>query len=148
MSFSGSEEGASVRHVSRALAKYLLTGGAAALVDVGLFFLFVSGWMVPVGVAAVVSFCIAAVVNYGLTARFVFGASRSFNRFLRFWLAAVLGLVINSGVTGVLHGFWGVPPLGAKVLGVAVAFIANFSMNYIVVFGRGATRDGGSEIPP
>jgi putative flippase GtrA len=54
------------------LSPYLLTGGGAAIVDTGGFALLESVSVIT-PIAATVSFCFAALVNYLLTARFVFG---------------------------------------------------------------------------
>lgn len=116
------------------LARYLLTGGTAAGVDVGGFALLL-GLGMAVGAAAVGSFCLAAIVNYCLTARFVFGAGTSLRGFGLFFAVALVGLAINVGATLMLvrHG---VPPVAAKIGGIGIAFVANFAMNKLLVFGR------------
>jgi putative flippase GtrA len=113
--------------------RYVLTGGAAAVVDLGGFVLLV-GLGVPLGLAAALSFVIAAIVNFRLTAAFVFGARGDLGRFALFLTFALAGLALNTGVTvlGVLQG--GLPPAAAKLGGIGVAFLFNFSVNALFDF--------------
>lgn len=115
------------------LLRYGLTGGAAAIVDIGGFVLLRrSGWSVLL--AGVTSFCLAAVVNYLLSSHFVFSRAASVRRFGLFFMAALLGLTINVGVT--LSGTYllGMVPLAAKIAGIALAFLINFAVNVRFVF--------------
>ncbi len=115
------------------LGRYLLTGGAAAVVDIGVF---AAAYRLglPVIAAAALSFCIAAIVNYALTARFVFGSDSSARQFALFFAFAAIGLTINVGVTVLLASRLGLLPELAKVGGIGVAFLANFAMNKWIVF--------------
>jgi putative flippase GtrA len=111
---------------------YLFTGGAAAIVDVGGFWgLHAAG--LAIAPAAILSFCLAAVVNYLLTSRFVFSQRAGLRRFALFFAFALVGLTINASVTTAV-ALLGVFPVLAKVAGVAVAFVANFLMNALIVF--------------
>lgn len=121
------------RLVSQAVG-YLLVGGTAAVVDIGLFHL-LSARLSGVLTAAVVSFLLAAVVNYTLSSLWVYRRKwRSPRRALMFLAFAMVGLSINAGVTWWLATAWPIAPTLAKAGGVAVAFIANFLMNTFVVF--------------
>lgn len=117
------------------LVRYGGTAGVAALVDVGGFWaLDRAGW--PLAAAAAASFLIATVVNYGLSARLVFGARLSLRGYGRFLLAAAVGFMLNVGVTVAAARVLGLPPVAAKVVGVALAFFANFALNAAFVFRR------------
>lgn len=117
------------------LPGYLATGGAAAVVDLGLFWLFTQGGMAIVPAAAG-SFLAAAFANYRLSAAFVFHQPASLAGFLRFLTAALLGLAINVGVTAGLVAMLGVAPLLGKVGGIGTAFIVNYLLNVVLVFRR------------
>jgi putative flippase GtrA len=110
-----------------------MTGGIAAIVDAGGFALLVNAGL-GIAVAGVSSFCAAAIVNYLLTSRFVFGRERSVRGFILFLSAALIGLTVNVGLT--LLGFYvfGLPPLVAKFIGIGTAFFLNFLINLRVVF--------------
>jgi putative flippase GtrA len=115
------------------LLQYAVTGGIAAIVDAGGFVLLVYAG-VSIVVAGCLSFCVAAVVNYNLSSKFVFNREATPGGFVRFMAAALIGLVVNNCVT--LTGVFmvGLPPLAAKLAGIAIAFLVNFLLNLRIVF--------------
>lgn len=116
-------------------SRYFITGGFAAIIDLGLFLLLVhlTG---SVLLAAAVSFVVAITINFLLSARFAFSARRTLDRYAIFALGASLGLVINAGVTVQVERLDWVPLAFAKVAGIAVAFGFNFLFNHFVTFSR------------
>lgn len=122
-----------MREAFSKLLPYAVTGGISAVVDAGGFMLLMNAGL-GVGVAGVLSFCTAAVVNYLLTSRFVFGREASVRGFVLFLSAALIGLTVNVGVT--LLGFYmlGLQPLTAKVIGIGTAFFVNYLINLRIVF--------------
>lgn len=115
------------------LLRYAATAGAAAIVDVaGFVWLRSVGW--PVEVAAAASFLVATLVNYRLTAWFVFHAPISGRGYLRFLGAASVGFVLNVGLTVLGERVFHLPPAAAKILAVGIAFFANFLLNALFVF--------------
>lgn len=131
--------------------RYACTAGVAAGVDIGGFLVLSTAlvvlvpgalapglWVVSVGVAATLSFLLAAAVNYRLSAGWVFGHEwKNARRVGRFLVGASLGLAVNAGATTALAVWAHWPPLAAKVAGVGLAFGFNFSLNARWVFGRG-----------
>lgn len=119
---------------------YAVTGGLAAVVDIGGFHLLAAhlpGVLLP----AALSFTLAAGVNYLLTSRWVFGRDwRDLRQALRFFGLACVGLAINTAVTTLLA--LSLHPTLAKAGGVALAFGANFLMNALWVFGLRSPGDG------
>ncbi len=115
------------------LLGYFLTAGTAAVVDVGGFAL-LHHIGVPVAIGAVVSFCLAAGVNYLLTSRYVFGRPASLRGFGLFFVAALGGLLVNVSVTLLGSRYLGIAPELAKIAGVGCAFLCNFWINLRVVF--------------
>ena len=115
------------------LLRYGCTAGAAAVVDLGGFAALV-GLGVAIVPAAVASFLLATVVNYLLTARYVFGHPVSLRGYAGFLAAAGVGFALNVGVTAGAHGGLALSPLAAKASGIAIAFFANFALNAMVVF--------------
>lgn len=120
--------------LARQALGYLMVGGLAAVVDIGLFHLLVSrteGVLLP----AVASFMVAAVVNYSLSSLWVYRRQwRSMRRAATFLLFALVGLCINAGATWWLVHSLPIPATLAKVGGVGIAFVANFLMNTFFVF--------------
>ncbi len=115
------------------LFRYFLTAGTAAVVDVGGFALLCLTPL-PIAVAAVMSFCAAAVVNYLLSSRLAFNAVPSLRGFGVFLLAAVGGLLVNVTVTLLGTAYLSLAPVFAKIIGVGTAFLVNFWINLRVVF--------------
>lgn len=113
---------------------YLLTGGIAAVVDIGGFHLLATtlgGVLLP----AIGSFVVAAVVNYLLSSAWVFRRDwRSLRRAGMFVLFAGVGLAVNASTTWALAAALPIAPTLAKVGGVGLAFMVNFLMNALVVF--------------
>ncbi len=127
---SGSPAGAYLR--LRQFSRYLLTGGAAAIVDVGGFALLNSSGT-GVAEAAILSFLVALIVNYCLSARFAFGRDVSLGRFLLFAGFAGGGLLINVSVTLGTYAIIDNAVL-SKIMGVGIAFLFNFIINAFLVF--------------
>lgn len=115
------------------LLRYGVTGGTAAIVDAGGFALLMALGL-RVAAAATVSFCVAALVNYLLSSRFVFASGRSAQGFALFFVMALIGLAINLGIT--LAGVYlvSLPPILAKIAGIGTAFLVNFALNLRFVF--------------
>lgn len=117
----------------RKFLTYGLTGGSAAIVDLGGFALLVSAGL-KVGYAALVSFGVATLFNYVLTSRYVFRTKPSSGQYVRFLAAALLGAGINIGVTVLVANWLGLQPVLGKASGIAVAFVFNFVLNVTLVF--------------
>ncbi len=114
-------------------SRYLLTGSASAVVDIGVFTLGLTAGL-PIIPAATLSFLVATVANYLLTSRFVFHRETSLRRYLMFLAAASVGLVINVALTAYLAGHTLLPPVAAKVVSIGITFVFNFAVNALLVF--------------
>lgn len=114
---------------------YLITGGVAALVDIsGLMFLVGAG--MPLAWATCLSFLTASVVNYVFSARVVFRQSPTLVQYFRFLLGAFFGGAVNVTITLLGVHYFSLAPAPAKIAGVAIAFLANFTVNVSIVFRR------------
>lgn len=120
--------------LARQALGYLLVGGLAAVVDIGLFHWLVrhvEGVLLP----AIASFMAAAVVNYLLSSLWVYRRQwRSLRRAASFLTFALIGLSVNASITWWLAHALPIAPTLAKTGGVGVAFVANFLMNTFIVF--------------
>jgi putative flippase GtrA len=112
---------------------YIVTGGIAAVVDLGGFRLLIASGF-PLIASAILSWLTAAVVNYNLTSRFVFKHAPNRQRGLVFLLAAAVGLSVNAGMTTLCAQYFGAVPVLAKFIGIGTAFLFNFLLNVLVVF--------------
>jgi putative flippase GtrA len=115
------------------LFRYGMTGGIAAVVDAGGFALLVSAG-IGVAIGGILSFCVAAFVNYWLTSGFVFSRAKTVTGLALFFTIALVGLAVNVGTMLGLNYWLAVPPVPAKVGGIAVAFLLNFALNAAIVF--------------
>jgi putative flippase GtrA len=113
--------------------RYALTGGVAAVVDAGSFFILTKVEL-PVAPAAILSFCLAALVNYRLTARFVFSRDATTRGFTLFFVAALVGLTVNVNLMLASIALFDLPPLTAKIFGIGTALLVNFYLNMRIVF--------------
>jgi putative flippase GtrA len=119
--------------LARRFGGYVLTGGTAAVVDLGLFVVILP-FLGSVPVAAGASFSIAAVVNYALTSLLVFRERLTLGRGLRFFASAAVGFAVNVAVTWTCARGLHMPPPLAKLCGIGVAFLLNFALVATVVF--------------
>jgi putative flippase GtrA len=119
--------------VSDKLIRYSFMAGAAAIVDVGGFALLCLT-PIPIAVSAATSFCLATVVKFPLTCRYVFNHEPTLRGFGLFFVAAVGGLLVNVSVTVVGSLYLGIAPVFAKIVGIGTAFLLNFWVNLRIVF--------------
>lgn len=122
-----------LRGIATKFLGYFLTAGMAAIVDTSGFAVLMRA-AVPLALAAMLSFGVAAVVNYLLTSRIVFQRRPTFKGFGAFLMGALVGFAINVGVTILAATQFNLSPVLAKVLGVGLAFFANFLINLLIVF--------------
>ena len=123
---------------------YTLAGGLAAGVDIGGFH-WLAPRLQPLLLAAVLSFVLAAMVNYTLSSLWVYRRRwRSLRRAALFLALACLGLAVNAGVTWWLASTLPLHATLAKVGGVATAFGINFWMNTQLVFARAGPSQASS----
>lgn len=116
------------------LQRYIVAGGLAALVDLGVFVLLIELGL-ALALAAVTSFLTAMAVNFLISARFVFGTAPTLRRLRAFAFFATMGLLLNSGITLAVAGA-GVPAWLAKCSGIGGAFLFNYTVNALIVFRR------------
>jgi putative flippase GtrA len=123
-----------LRDLRQVFTLYTLAAGTAAMVDVGVFY-WLSGPVQPIFLAAALSFTAAATYKYVMSALFVYRTSWwSLRRIAMYLAACAIGLTINAGTTTLLAEAAALPPVVAKIAGVGLAFIANFTLNTFVVF--------------
>ena len=123
---------------------YTLAGGVAAAVDIGGFH-WLAPRLQPLLLAAVLSFVLAAGVNYTLSSLWVYRRRwRSLRRAALFLGFACVGLAVNAGVTWWLASTLPLHATLAKVGGVATAFGINFWMNTRLVFARAGPSQASS----
>jgi len=129
------------RHAIRALrglARYFFVGGAAAVVDIGLFWLFAKHLGMPYIPVGTATFVLATLVNYWLSIRFVFVSGQ---RLRRRWEVAMVfvvsgaGLVFNSAILWLAVEKLRFELMVAKLAATGVVFFWNYFARRVLIFG-------------
>jgi putative flippase GtrA len=126
------------------LIRYLFTGGSAALIDWFIYWLLIYSFGFYYLVAAIISFTVATMVNYYLSANWVFHNSSKYSRtseIILVFMVSLVGLLINQVCLYLLvevvffHLMW------AKVSSTGVVFFWNFYLRKRYIFSHeGTTR--------
>jgi putative flippase GtrA len=135
---SSADRRARVKLFARALGRYFVVGGIAAVVDIGLFVVFAQYLGMPYLRVAAASFVVATLVNYWLSIRFVFVSGQRFRR--RWEMALVfavslVGLGINAAILWVCVESGHFNLLFAKLTATGTVFFWNFAARRILIFG-------------
>lgn len=115
---------------------YCVGGGLAFVTDASLLFIFTEYGHIWYLFSAILSFIIAAVVNY-LFQRLVTFKDRKQDfkkQFLSFLLVAVVGIVLNTVLLYVQVEFLGLWYMLAKAIAAVIVLLWNFVMNKYVTF--------------
>jgi putative flippase GtrA len=121
--------------------KYGFVAAAAFIVDFGLLYVFTSREHIYYLVSATLSFSISLVLNYMLSAKWVFPSQSTYRRSLEimlFIIIGLVGLVLNLAViwacTRYLHLYY----LESKLVAIAIVFFWSFFARRYFIF-RGQT---------
>jgi putative flippase GtrA len=111
------------------LIRYFFVGGAAAVVDIGLFFLFANllgfSWF-PVSIC---TFLLATLVNYILSIKFVFESGARHQKHIEIigvFAVSALALLVNQLVLYVAIEWFGWQLIVSKVIATATVFFWNY----------------------
>lgn len=116
------------------LLRYAVTGGSAAIVDVGGFAL-LAALRMPVVLAATCSFLAATVVNFLLSSRWVFYKRATVRRYGSFLSGSLFSLLVNVTVTSICDVYLEAPRGVSKIVAVGVTFLFSYWINARLVFG-------------
>ena len=112
-------------------------GGAAATVDIGLFFLFAKLLGYNYLVVGFVGFSLATAVNYFLSIRFVFRSGTRFTKRTELgfvYMVSLVGLGLNQTILFMLVEMAGVELMLSKLLATVGIFLWNFSARNFIIF--------------
>jgi len=132
--------------------RYFVASAGALCADVGLYRLGLwLGWAYPL--AALLGFCVGAVVAYVASVRWVFSARAVRNAKLEFGLfvaVGVAGLLLTELLLWLAIGRLGLPPMGAKLGTSTVVFGFNFIVRKLLLFstaGPGRATRSATPLP-
>jgi len=115
--------------------KFGLVGGSGVLVNEGLLWLLWGIWGMTLFVASIFAIEVSIIWNFFLNEAWTFrdrgdgGIKAVFRRMGLFNLISIVGLGLNVTILLFLYTVFGVYPLTANIVGIAVAFMWNFSAN-------------------
>ncbi|MCF6339055.1 MAG: GtrA family protein [Gammaproteobacteria bacterium] len=123
------------------MLRFAVSGGLATVIHVGVFVFLVEGFALRPVLAAAPAFVFALFVSYGMNYHWTFSASAPHRIMLpRFVVVALLGLVLNLGITyavvDVAHYWYGY----ALLLVVLLVPLTTFLLSKFWVFNE---RDNG-----
>jgi putative flippase GtrA len=116
--------------------KFGLVGCSGAAINTAVLYLLARGLGLPLPVASALAVEFAVISNYLLNDRWTFATRRpSVRRFAKFNLASLAGLSLNVMTVWLLarHGIY---LLAANIVGIAVAFAANYAFSVAWVWRR------------
>ena len=125
----------------RGIARYFLVGGAAAIVDIGLFVVLAQWMGLPYQAVGAATFTLATLVNYVLSVRFVFVSGQRYGKrseIALVYLVSAVGLALNAAILWACVEVASVGLFTAKVAATGCVFFWNYFARRRFVFG--ATR--------
>jgi len=129
--------------VLQRLFTYLLIGGTAALVNLGVlatFFHFGSAKNLPYNLLAnAVAYEVSIMANFipndYITFRHLEGHSRSWAaRCLRFHITSIGGIIVTFTIYSILFGLVGLPALIAQAIALIIAVFFNFTFHHVFTY--------------
>lgn len=121
------------------IVKYFFVGGAAAIVDVGLFLIFAKFLAYNYLVVGFFTFVIATFVNYYLSIRFVFESGRKFKKkyeVIFIYIVSASSLTINLFLLYIFHEQLNIDVGISKIIVTGLLFFYNYSIRKYLIFDR------------
>ena len=124
--------------IFRAAQKYLVAGGACALVDWGLFALCFYVLEMHYFLSGAISFIVATAMNYFVSVRFVFGAGRRSARHavVLTYFVSMIRIALNLSILTIGVDVLTLEPIVAKIAASGIVVGWNFLMRYFYVFRK------------
>ena len=118
--------------------RYCVSGSTAALVDISTFYVLTQFTSIYFVAANVISFVLAASVNYTINRLWTFKSTSAnvAGQFITFCTIGSIGLLINTGVLFALVTFASMTEIVAKVLVTGVVLFWNYFMNKHITFKK------------
>jgi putative flippase GtrA len=121
------------------IIKYFFVGGLAAIIDVGLFFIFAKYLSYPYLLVGFITFIIATFVNYYLSIKFVFESGSRFKKqkevFL-IYIVSAISLLLNLSLLYCFHEILFFDIGISKIIVTGLLFFFNYSIRRFFVFAK------------
>ena len=109
--------------------RYFFVGGVAAVVNIGMLYVFTDLFHIYYLVSNIFSFTLGLIVNYLLSKKFVFQDEKNINKskeFLIYAIIGVLGLGFDTLFMGLFTGVMKIYYMLSKIISTMLVFIWNF----------------------
>ncbi len=119
------------------IVRYFFVGGASAVVDIGIFFVFAKLAGYDYLLVGCIGFLVATAVNYALSVKHVFRSGVRYSKgkeIALVYLVSMVGLAINQSVLYLLVAQLHRELMLAKLVATGVVFFWNFSVRYFIIF--------------
>lgn len=119
------------------IIKYFFVGGAAAVVDVGLFFIFARYLEYNYLLVGFFTFVIATFVNYYLSIKFVFDSGKNFKKHQEVFLVYIVSassLALNLFLLYLLHEKLSIEVGLSKIIVTGLLFFYNYLVRKLYIF--------------
>ncbi|GAB6059900.1 hypothetical protein JCM31598_30170 [Desulfonatronum parangueonense] len=117
--------------------RYFFVGGIAAVVDIGLFFVFAKILGFNYLIVGAAAFTVAAVVNYMLSIRLVFVSGTRFckeKEFFWVYIISFIGLLFNQIILFIAIEFLDMEMMISKMVAIGMVFTWNYLARKHFVF--------------
>ena len=128
-----------VEIIKSRFVKYSMIGGASALVDWGLFYVFAIILDIHYILSGSISFTLATLFNYFIGIIFLFDSTTRFtkqNEMLLVFLISLIGLAINLFFLFLFSSWFLFSLMGSKILASFFTLVWNFSMRNYYIFKK------------
>ncbi len=114
--------------------RYIFVGGIAAVVNIGMLYIFTDIFKIYYLLSNVFSFSLGLIVNYILSKKFVFQDEKAISKskeFIIYAIIGVLGLIIDTLLVGLMTSILGLYYMLSKIISTIIVFIWNFGARKI-----------------
>lgn len=121
------------------IVKYFFVGGTAAVVDVGLFFIFAKFLAYNYLFVGFFTFIIATFVNYYLSIRFVFESGKKYKKekeIILVYIVSASSLALNLFLLYIFHEQFNIDVGISKIIVTGLLFFYNYSVRKLFIFQR------------
>ena len=109
--------------------RYFFVGGIAAVVNIGLLFIFTEMFNINYVVSNIFAFIFGLIVNYSLSKKIVFTNDNSINKYFEFIMYAIIGVIglgIDTLVLFIFTDKFKIYYILSKIISTMITFVWNF----------------------
>lgn len=120
------------------IIKYFFVGGIAALIDIGIFYVFAQLFQFPWMPVSICSFILATYVNYLLSIKIVFVSDphKKYKELIGVFLVSGLALIVNQLILYMAIESLHLPLLISKIIATGTVFLWNYFGRSVFIFNQ------------